>query len=111
MDDYKNSYLYKKINNEEVYKKLLKKYSDYIYLVNNKELSKYINSGDDIVYIERRKRIRKAKLLRVREINIIEIKNRKTKMIYLNNKVILYRKKNDLRNILSNLINNNFRIE
>ena len=24
MDDYKNSYLYKKINNEEVYKKLLK---------------------------------------------------------------------------------------
>lgn len=111
MDDYKNSYLYKKINNEEVYKKLLKKYSDYIYLVNNKELSKYINSGDDIVYIERRKRIRKAKLLRVMDINIIEIKNRKTKMIYLNNKVILYRKKNDLRNILSNLINNNFRIE
>jgi len=86
------------------------KYYDYTYLPNNKDIGRYTKEDTQIIYIIKSK-IRKVKISRILTNNIIEVyRGKKMWFIYLEDKYILYKKDNSLRNILEDIISNKFTI-
>ena len=97
----------KNILSLNVYEKYINNYNDYIYLEDKSNLGYFINKEYDIIYIFKN-RIRKIELLEIMSENIIKIRYRKRiQLMYLDNRYFFYRKREDLRSILKNLISKN----
>jgi hypothetical protein len=85
---------------------LNKKYNDYIIIDNIKKLKLLINNNYDVIYVCKN-RIYKCIIKEIMCDTIIKIiQKNKIRLIYLNDKLFLFRKKNDLRSILNNIIKN-----